>query len=113
MSTTVKAFFKDLSIFFLINPFHKVFTTTSKRTLQLLPPHENALCVSFASAVQENLAACGGDLAQISESYKTFGLHKNGSNWTFCDARLRKLSDWLAKAVGWLGEWVGVSVREA
>lgn len=28
---------------------------------------------------QENLAACGGDLVQMSESYKTFGLQKNGA----------------------------------
>jgi hypothetical protein len=34
---------------------------------------------------QENLAACGGDLAQISESYKSFGLQKNGATWTYCE----------------------------
>ncbi|CAK9014954.1 unnamed protein product [Durusdinium trenchii] len=34
---------------------------------------------------QENLAACGGDLAQISESYRTFGLQKSGGMWTYCE----------------------------
>ncbi|CAJ1334735.1 unnamed protein product [Effrenium voratum] len=34
---------------------------------------------------QENLAACGGDLAKISESYKSFGLQKVGSAWTYCE----------------------------
>lgn len=34
---------------------------------------------------QENLAACGGDLVQMSESYKSFGLHKVGGAWTYCE----------------------------
>ena len=34
---------------------------------------------------QENLAACGGDLVQISESYKSFGLQKQGSRWSYCE----------------------------
>lgn len=34
---------------------------------------------------QENLAACGGDLVQMSESYKSFGLQKVGGAWTYCE----------------------------
>lgn len=34
---------------------------------------------------QQTLAECGGDLVQISESYRSFGLQKVGSEWTYCE----------------------------
>ena len=40
---------------------------------------------SRLAAFQEHLDACGGDLAKLAESYKTFGLQRDGSEWTYCE----------------------------